>query len=273
MASSILGKIALRAGITAFAALLVGCATSPPADDPEAVAEFEQINDPLEPTNRVIFSVNEGIDTYFLRPVALGYRAVVPPFGRDRISDFLDNLKSPIYLANDLLQGNFTLAGATVERFALNSSFGVLGIMDVAEPMGIPAHQSDFGETMGVWGIGEGPYLVLPLFGPSNPRDTVGLVAESYADPLDYYLQTGGRHWAYWTRLGLTAISKEEAYIDALDDVKRTSLDYYSAMRSLYRQRRNAMINGAQNPAQSMAPSSNMSALPSDLLSEDEQHQ
>lgn len=273
MPSSILGKIALRAGMAAVAALLVGCATPPPDDDPEAVAEFEQINDPLEPTNRVIFSVNEGIDTYFLRPIAVGYRTVVPSFGRDRISDFLDNLKMPIYLTNDLLQGNFTMAGATVERFALNSSFGVFGLMDVADPMGIPGHQSDFGETMAVWGIGEGPYLVLPLFGPSNPRDTVGMVADSYADPLDYYLQTGGRHWVYWTRLGLTAISQREAYLDALDDVKRTSLDYYSAMRSLYRQRRSALISNAKNPGQYEAPSNSMSALPLDKQTEDSQGQ
>jgi phospholipid-binding lipoprotein MlaA len=221
----------------------------------------------------VIFSANEGVDTYFLRPLALGYRAAVPSFGRDRIGDMIDNLKSPIYFANDLLQGNFTLAGVTIQRFLLNTTFGVFGLMDVADPLGIPGHQSDFGQTMAVWGIDEGPYLVLPLFGPSDARDTVGLVAESFADPLDYYLQTGGRHWAYWTRLGVTAVSKEEAYVDALDDVKRTSLDYYSALRSLYRQRRGAQINGAKNPGQSVAPSTNMSALPADLLAEDSERQ
>jgi phospholipid-binding lipoprotein MlaA len=117
---------------------------------------------------------------------------------------------------------------------------------------------------MGVWGVGEGPYLVLPLYGPSNPRDAMGKLAESYADPLDYYLQTGGRHWVYWTRLGLTAVSEREAYLDALDDVKRTSLDYYSALRSLYRQRRTAQINGAKNPAQYVVPSANMSAVPAE---------
>jgi phospholipid-binding lipoprotein MlaA len=256
-----------------IAALLVGCATPPPDDDPEAKAEFDQVNDPLEPTNRVIFSVNEGVDTYFLRPVALGYRAVVPSFGRDRVSDLLDNLKAPIYLGNDVLQANFSLAGQTIARFVLNSTFGVFGLMDVADPMGIPGHQSDFGQTMAVWGIGEGPYLVLPLFGPSNPRDTVGLVAESFADPLDYYLQADGRHWLYYTRMGLSAISKEESYIDALDDVKRTSLDYYSAMRSLYRQRRGAQINGAINPDQYVVPSANMSALPADKIPEDSERQ
>ncbi len=226
------------------AAGLAGCATPPPDDDPEARAEFEQINDPFEPANRAIFAFNEGADTYLLRPVAEGYRAAMPPFGRARIADFLDNLKSPIYLANDLLQGNFTLAGVTIERFALNTSFGVLGLMDVADPLGIPGHQSDLGQTLGIWGIGEGPYLVLPLFGPSNPRDAVGLGIESYADPLDRYLQNNSMDWVSWTRLGVTAISRREAYLDALDDMKRTSLDFYSTMRSLYRQRRNVQING-----------------------------
>ncbi|MTJ82091.1 MAG: VacJ family lipoprotein [Telmatospirillum sp.] len=247
MPSSPIEKIALRLGLAFMALHLAGCATAPD-DDPDAKAEFEQINDPLEPTNRVIFSANQTIDEYLLRPAALGYRAVIPAFGRDRISDFLDNLKMPVYLTNDLLQGNFTLAGVTLERFVINSSFGVFGLMDVANPMGIPGHQSDFGETLGVWGIGEGPYLVLPIFGPSNPRDTVGMIAASYMDPLDYYTQTGGRHWMYWTRLGLSGLSQREAYLDVLDDVQRTSLDYYSAMRSLYRQRRAAQINGAIDP-------------------------
>ena len=175
--------------MAAVATTLAGCATPPPDDDPDGKAEFEQINDPLEPTNRAIFSFNQEVDTYFLRPVAQGYRFAVPRYGRDRVSDFLDNLKTPLYLANDLLQGNFTMAGATIERFLLNTTFGVAGLMDVADPLGIPGHQSDFGQTMGVWGVGEGPYLVLPLFGPSNPRDAVGMAVESFGDPLDIYLQ------------------------------------------------------------------------------------
>jgi len=224
-------------------ALLCACATPPADNDPEALAEFQQTNDPLEPTNRVIFEFNDTVDTYFLRPAAQGYRAVVPPYGRARVSDLLDNLKSPLYFANDLLQGNVSRAGVTLERFVLNSTFGVAGIMDVATPIGIAGHKSDLGQTFGVWGIGEGPYLVLPLFGPSNPRDGIGMAAESYGDPLDYYFNNNYLKWAAWTRTGTNALSMREAYLDSLDDVKRNSLDYYSAMRSLYRQRRNAQIN------------------------------
>lgn len=226
---------------------LVGCAT-PPEDDPEAEAEFAQINDPLEPTNRAIFAFNEAADDYFLHPLAEGYRAAVPPFARDRVADFLANLKSPVVLANDMLQGNASRAGVTFERFLLNSSFGVFGLMDVASPLGITGHSADFGQTMGVWGVGEGAYLVLPLLGPSNPRDALGTGIEAYADPLDYYLEDNYMRWAAWGRMGLTALSKREAFLDVSDDLKRSSLDYYSALRSLYRQHRQAEINEAKGP-------------------------
>jgi phospholipid-binding lipoprotein MlaA len=248
-----MGKMFWRTGLAAAAVIaLAGCATPPPDDDPEAKEEFEQLNDPLEPMNRAIFSFNEGVDQVVLRPVAQGYRYVVPPFGRDRVADFIDNLKSPLYLANDLLQGNVTLAGTTIGRFALNTTFGVLGIMDVADPLGLPGHHSDAGQTLGVWGLGEGFYLVLPLLGPSNPRDALGYGIEWFADPVDLYLEHEHLKWASWTRTGVSAVSMREAYLDILDDVKRTSLDYYSAMRSLYRQRRAAEIGAAKTPAKYM---------------------
>ncbi len=254
MSLKALQEIGVRVILAVAAVLLAGCATPPPDDDPEAKAEFEQINDPLEPANRAIFEFNDTLDTYFLRPVAQGYRSVVPKFGRDRIADFLDNLQTPLYFANDLMQGNVSLAGVTVERFMLNTTFGVAGIMDVATPLGIPGHKSDLGQTFAVWGIGEGPYLVLPLMGPSNPRDAVGLGVEAVVDPLDYYLANNRMNWVLWTRFGISGISQREAYLDALDDIKRTSLDYYSAMRSLYRQRRSAQINEAENPGTTTVP-------------------
>lgn len=250
MTVNIPGMKSLSLVAVAAALFLAGCATPPPDDDPEAKAEFEQINDPLEPMNRTIFSFNEGLDTYVLKPVAQGYRYVVPQFGRDRVANFLANLRSPLILGNDILEGNVSRAGDTLGRFLLNTSFGVLGVMDVATPMGIPSHNADFGQTFGVWGIGEGPYLVLPLLGPSNPRDGIGMGVEMFADPVGIYLDNNDLEWLSWTRTGVYAVSQREAYLDVLDDVRRTSLDYYSALRSLYRQRRAAEIESAKNPDQ-----------------------
>jgi phospholipid-binding lipoprotein MlaA len=231
---------------------MVGCATPPPADDPDAVAEFKQTNDPLEPMNRAIFAFNSEADTLFLKPVAQAYRTAVPQFGRDRVADFLQNLDEPLVFANDVLQGNGSLAMKSLERFALNTSFGVFGIMDVAKPMGIRPHDSDFGQTLAVWGIGSGPYLVLPLFGPSSVRDAAGTGAELFADPLDIYLQSRYMNWLVWTRFGVNAVSQREAYLDFLEDIQRTSLDYYATMRSLYRQRREGMVDAAKKDVESV---------------------
>jgi phospholipid-binding lipoprotein MlaA len=221
---------------------LAGCATPPPADDPDAVADYNEANDPLEPTNRFIFDANIALDDAVLHPAALRYRENVPQFGRDRIANILANLKSPIIFFSDVLQGDGRRAIRTLKRLVLNSTFGVGGFMDVATPMGIPRHDSDFGETLGVWGIGEGPYLVLPLLGPSDVRDSVGSIGESFADPLQIYLQDNHMRWVSDTEFLIYGVSTREAYLDTLDDVRRTSLDYYSALRSLYRQRREAQI-------------------------------
>jgi len=238
-------------------ALASGCATPPPASDPEAVAEWEQVNDPIEPLNRAVFDFNDTLDTYAIRPVAQGYRDVVPQFGRDRIHDFLQNLHSPLIFVNDLLQGESDRAVQTFFRAAFNTTFGVLGLVDIATAAGIPAHDEDFGQTLAVWGIGDGPYLVLPLFGPSNPRDAFGLAVESYADPVGIGLSNIGYQEANWGRTALDGLDKREAMLDPLDDVKRTSLDFYASLRSLYRQHRAAEIaNGHDQTPFSARPSS-----------------
>jgi phospholipid-binding lipoprotein MlaA len=245
MSKFVFGKLASVAGLVGLL-FLAGCATPPPADDPDAIAEFEQLNDPLEPMNRAIFDFDDWLDRNALKPAALAYRAVTPHFVRDRIADALANLKSPVVFLNDLAQGNATRGGVTLLRFVLNSTFGVAGLMDVATPMGLPGHVADVGETFAVWGAGEGFYLVLPLFGPSNPRDALGLGLESTLDPLSYYLADNRMRWVSTIRFLTSGLSQREAYIETLDDIKRTSLDYYSAMRSLYRQRRDAQIKDAE---------------------------
>ncbi|WP_376089526.1 VacJ family lipoprotein [Roseomonas sp. CCTCC AB2023176] len=217
-----------------------GCATRPPADDREAVAEFEANNDPAEPFNRAMYDVNDAIDRAVLRPVAQGYRAVVPAPVRTGVRNVLSNLRSPVILVNDALQGETQRFGNTLGRFLLNTTLGVGGIFDVAKELGLPPHTEDFGQTLAVYGVGEGPYLFLPLIGPSNPRDIVGFVAGILADPLTW-LTFGNSQvantWSY-VRGGATVVDTREGLLDTTDDVQRSSLDPYATIRSGYRQRR-----------------------------------
>jgi len=206
------------------AAILVGCA-----------ATGDEDNDPLETLNRHIFAVNQAVDVVLLRPIAVTYRDAVPEPIKTAVNNFLNYLKSPVILANDLLQGDWRRAGQTVERFVNNSL--TLGLGDVAAPR-IPFHDEDFGQTLAVWGSNEGPYLVLPLVGPSNPRDTVGMVVDWFIDPV-YWIATENQMDGL--TYGRTAARVITARVDTLkvtDDLERTSLDYYAAIRSLYRQRR-----------------------------------
>jgi phospholipid-binding lipoprotein MlaA len=227
-------------------ALVAGCATPPPADDKEAVAEWEQVNDPLEPMNRAVFDFNLAADRYAIKPAAQAYRAVVPKFGRDRVHNILTNLNSPLTFANDVLQGETDRAVQTFFRAMLNSTFGLAGFIDVATQAGIPPHEEDFGQTLAVWGVGEGPFLMLPIFGPSNPRDTTGLVAEMFADPFDLAMANMGREYISYTRMGMTGLDKREGLLDTLDEIERTSLDYYASLRSLYRQHRASEIKNGR---------------------------
>lgn len=226
-----IGRIA---AVAITVAVLPGCATKPPADDKEALAEYEATNDPWEPTNRAIFEFNQALDRTLIKPAAKGYRAMIPEWGRDRIDDFLTNLNSPIVFMNDVLQGEIGRAAETVGRFVMNSTFGVLGIMDVAEHAGMKGHSEDFGQTLAVWGLPEGPYLMLPLFGPMNPRDGIGMGVDMVADPVGWYAPT----WANITRSVVSGINTREEYLDVLDEVERSSLDYYASIRSMYRQNR-----------------------------------
>src|SRR6266436_2820720 len=224
--------------------ILAGCAT--PSNNPQAeAAEAEDFNDPLEDTNRAIFDFNQVIDRNVLVPVAKAYRTVLPDPVRDSLRDFLRNLREPLIFANDALQGEFERAGQTFARFTLNSTLGVGGLIDVAGRWGeLPYHEDDLGLTFGVWGIPEGPYLVIPVLGPSTPRDLTGQVAEGFGDPFNYIV-TGNPYTLYWipfVRGGVAGIDQRSRYIETLADIERTSLDYYATIRSLYRQRRAALI-------------------------------
>ena len=224
------------------ASSLVACASLP--EDPEARAEAVALNDPAEPLNRSVFEFNRGVDTLILRPVSEAYRQTLPQAGQDMVRNFLNNLKSPVVFANDLMQGEVDRAGETFGRFIFNTTIGVGGLFDIA---GIEHHSEDFGQTLATWGASEGPYLVLPLIGPSPVRDTVGLVADYYLDPVAHYFDNVDRGNLNWVRAGARAIDTRSRNIETIDDIERSAIDYYATIRSLYRQRRKDEIMNGQN--------------------------
>ena len=204
----------------------------------------EAVNDPLESMNRSIFEFNEGLQDVLLRPIAKFYNANVNLTVRQGISDFLDNLSSPVIFANDLLQGEFERALTTFGRAFINTTIGIVGFADVASALGLERHDEDFGQTLAVYGMGEGFYLVLPIFGPSSPRDAIGkLVIDSYLDPLGLWLGNTGRQNIEYTLAGTKGLDEYAGIVDELNQVKKTSVDYYAAVRSLYRQKRKTEIN------------------------------
>ena len=204
----------------------------------------EAVNDPLESLNRSIFEVNEGLQDVLLRPIAKFYNANVNLMVRQGISDFLDNLSSPVIFANDLLQGEFERALTTFGRAFINTTIGIVGFADVALELGLERHDEDFGQTLAVYGMGEGFYLVLPIFGPSSPRDAIGkFVIDSYLDPLGLWLDNTDRQNIEYTLAGAEGLDEYAGIVDELNQVKKTSVDYYAAVRSLYRQKRKTEIN------------------------------
>jgi phospholipid-binding lipoprotein MlaA len=231
---------------------LASCASAPPGPSDAQ----DDTNDPYENVNRVIFDANMSIDKYFFEPVVEGYRWVLPTFVRTGISNVLRNLKSPLIMANDLLEGNPERFGDTFGRFLMNTVLGLGGLIDVGTSAKIPYHDADFGMTLAVWGVGSGPYLVLPLLNSSDPRDGIAYGIESYADPLSIELRVHDMGEGNYARLGVGLVSERAKHIDDIDELKRSSLDFYATVRSLYWQSRNADIEAAKSPSNPAQPKS-----------------
>lgn len=250
------GRSQILAVVTLVALGLSACATKPPADDPDALAEYKQTDDPLEPTNRVFYAINNDLDTVILRPAAQAYRYVVPEPVRNGVHNVLANIGTPIQLTNDVLEGKPRRAGDTTMRFLINTTVGVFGIFDVARKWGYPDHDADFGMTLANWGVPEGPFLFLPVLGPSDPRDAAGFGVDIALDPFTW---VGGPHDTglsafSWTRYGLNAVDSRERVLDALDQIKKTALDPYATFRSLYRQHRHSQIETLRNDNRATVP-------------------
>jgi phospholipid-binding lipoprotein MlaA len=239
-----------RGAVAAIALSLSGVTVSgcvlPPRDDPAALEAYNEANDPLEGVNRAIFGFNEGTDILLFRPAAEIYRTVVPNPIRNGIRNFLRNLRSPLDIANNLLQGDFPGAEVATKRFLINTTAGVGGVMDVAADNGLPYRSEDFGQTLAVWGIPEGPYLVLPLLGPSNFRDAAGVTADAYGDPLNLWAGNTNRDEIPASRAIVGGVDTRAGLIEPIDDMRRNSLDYYASLRSLYRQNRISEINNGK---------------------------
>jgi phospholipid-binding lipoprotein MlaA len=224
--------------VTVFVALLALCACATPPTDPAERAEFEQTNDPFEPLNREIFDFNLFVDRNLLKPVAEGYQDAIPEPGRNAIRHTLDNLNEPIVFANNLLQGEFKRAHDTFGRFVTNSILGVGGIFDIATMAGLEKQSGDFGQTLYSWGVPDGPYLVLPVLGPSNPRDAIGMGVDGYADPYSHFTSGVFIDWADAGRFVVSGVDLRARNLQTFDELQRNAIDFYAQLRSLYRQHR-----------------------------------
>ena len=221
-----------------------GCATVPAG----GVASGAD-DDPFESFNRGVFAVNQRVDRAVIKPVAEAYRATLPEVLRDRIRSFVDNLKEPLVFANDMLQGRGEAAGITGRRFLINSTWGIGGLFDKAGELGMQRQSGDFGQTLYAWGVGDGPYLMLPLFGPSNIRDAIGMGVDAYASPLGHIGSDATRR-KVTVSVGVSGgIDERARNIETLEGIEASSIDFYAYLRSLWRQNRQATLREARDGA------------------------
>lgn len=198
----------------------------------------KQISDPFEGLNRAVYQFNRGVDKVILKPVAIGYDKAVPDLGKQGIRNFLNNLGEPVTLINSALQGDKEQAFSSFWRFTINSTWGIGGIFQVVGDKQLPYRKEDFGQTLGVHGAGSGAYVMLPILGPSNVRDLVGKAVDSASNPFNYAFHP----YASATISVVDGIDTRAGLLKVLDDIDRTSLDPYAAIRSLYSQKRMAEI-------------------------------
>jgi phospholipid-binding lipoprotein MlaA len=216
-------------------AALTGCATIP--------KDRQDPRDPYESFNRGVYRFNDRVDRAVLRPTARVYRRVLPQFVRTSVGNFFSNINDVRVVVNQTLQGKFTTAYADLGRVLMNSTLGVVGLFDIASEAGVEKHQEDFGQTLGWYGIPDGPYLMLPLFGPSNVRDTVGFGVDWFTDPVHYVDPAG---WRYG--LGGGRIVNRRADLLGATDVLKTTLDPYQFARDAYLQRRLNLVYDGKPP-------------------------
>lgn len=246
--SAMRGLVSVLSFAACLAAPSLAAAQEAPAT-PEVSSEDQ--GDPWEGFNRNLFAVHEGVDEAVIEPVARGYRAVTPGVFRQGVRNVLRNLRGPVIFANDVLQGEFSRAGTTAGRFVINSTVGVVGVFDPATPMGLERHDEDFGQTLAVWGVDSGPYIFVPLLGPTTVRDTFGKIVDVAFDPLT---------WAEFdevdnvrlTRTVMSGLSAREQVLETVDDIRRDSLDPYVTIRTSYGLLRESAIQNGPTDVQDL---------------------
>ncbi len=199
----------------------------------------EEPGDPLENVNRGIFWFNDKLDVFLLEPVAKGWDFVVPDLAQRGIDNFFDNLRFPVVLVNNALQGKLTGTAISTGRFLVNTTLGVGGFGDPATHFGLERSKEDFGQTLGVWGVGSYPYIVLPLLGPSNPRDAVGLGVDGALRVWPFFVDAE----VYYAAEGADIINARSLILGEVRTAKETALDYYVLVRNAYQQRRDTEIS------------------------------
>ena len=220
------------AAIFSVVLTMTGCATS------------SNSRDPIEGINRVVFALNDGLDAVAIRPLAKGYDAVLPKVVKQGVSNFFGNIEDVFTAVNNLLQGKPGPAANDVGRVLVNTTVGILGVVDVASELGLEKHDEDFGQTFGRWGIGSGPYLVLPVFGPKTLRDTVGFALDSSVDPVSDVSNVATRN----TLSGLRLLNKRAELLPAEKVIEEAALDKYAYLRDAYLQRRQNLVYDGDPP-------------------------
>jgi phospholipid-binding lipoprotein MlaA len=218
----------------AVAVLVSGCATTA-----DSLAK-----DPWEGFNRGMFAVNEGVDKAVLRPVAKGYEAVMPEPANIAVTNFFSNLGDVWVGINNLLQGKVERAVGDAARFAFNSTIGLFGLIDIATPAGLEKHDEDFGQTLGYWGVGNGPYVVLPILGPRTLRDTGGLVVDLAVEPVGHLDHVPTRNVMQILRL----VDRRADLLPADKVIEEAALDKYGYVRDAYLQNRRSLIHDGNPP-------------------------
>jgi len=238
-------------------ALSTGCASlnGPPAE-----------HDPWESYNRAMFSFNDGFYEYVLDPITRGYQAITPDFIETGVSNFFSHIDDVFVMVNDLLQFKFKQFLHDFMRFIYNTFFGIFGLFDVATHMGLPKHNEDFGQTLATWGVGEGPYVVLPFLGPSTLRDTTGLVVDWQYDPINEIKDDQARY----ATIGLKAIDIRAGLLKAANIVEQASFDKYAFTRDAYLQHRKNLVFDGNPPRQKPT---NLKSTKEDEALEDELEQ